>query len=378
MCTYSNATAEKNTSENLENVQETPSRFKRHRFDPLDNVVSVLPEVTFDTNLNSNAKVLLIALFHAPEDWTIQLGYFANRMGIGRDAIRTAMNNLIEVGYVKRTKVKDSKGLFSNYEYEYSLKPIFKQSIISNNNSKESSVETNSKNSSSAWKSGAGKPVTTNVYSIYNNHQPPPTSSKQSPDSGGGLRSVGGSPTIETLATESNQVEAKQDGNITYIPKPARVEIWPSLANLGIPEESKKEFTYRFDQELVDKAVAYCTAPGSKIHKNLESKIGYYLNHPEHMTLTKEQKQKQVQLEIDQKQIKTEKRRTYAEKYRRSFEKQFPGRDISLWTCFEYLEINQNNVKTKIYFTNDRFKEELKHILAKYEMPIGATLEEVP
>ena len=73
-----------------------------------------------DNQLSWKAKGLHSYLLSLPDNWKIYTEDLKNRSKDGKDAIRTALNELIELGYVKRTHSKDKEtGKFTGgYDYE--------------------------------------------------------------------------------------------------------------------------------------------------------------------------------------------------------------------------------------------------------------------
>lgn len=76
-----------------------------------------------DETISWKAKGLLAYLLHLPNDWQIYLEDLKNRSTDGIDSTRSAMNELIEKGYIEREEVRE-KGKFKGYEYTVLEKPI--------------------------------------------------------------------------------------------------------------------------------------------------------------------------------------------------------------------------------------------------------------
>ena len=76
-----------------------------------------------DESISWKAKGLLAYLLHLPNDWQIYLEDLKNRSTDGIDSTRSAMNELIEKGYIVRQELREL-GKFKGYEYTVLEKPI--------------------------------------------------------------------------------------------------------------------------------------------------------------------------------------------------------------------------------------------------------------
>lgn len=77
-----------------------------------------------DPGISFKALGLLTHLMHYPQDWDIRVDYIAKVRGIGKAAIYSAINELIEGGYMQRTRVYEN-GRFSGWDYVVSDEKIF-------------------------------------------------------------------------------------------------------------------------------------------------------------------------------------------------------------------------------------------------------------
>jgi hypothetical protein len=69
-----------------------------------------------DDRLSYRAKGLHSYLMTKPEDWQVHLDYLAQQSPTeGREAVRTALTELEDAGYVKRQKVRGERGLLSGW-----------------------------------------------------------------------------------------------------------------------------------------------------------------------------------------------------------------------------------------------------------------------
>ena len=60
-----------------------------------------------DSRLDLKARGLLLLMLSKPDGWTFRERHLATVAGVGRDALRAAMQTLIDAGYVVRTRESD-------------------------------------------------------------------------------------------------------------------------------------------------------------------------------------------------------------------------------------------------------------------------------
>jgi hypothetical protein len=66
-----------------------------------------------DSSLSWKATGLLAFLLTKPDDWTISVKALSHSKQDGRDSTISALNELIEAGYVLRPSLRDSSGRFA-------------------------------------------------------------------------------------------------------------------------------------------------------------------------------------------------------------------------------------------------------------------------
>ena len=71
-----------------------------------------------DSNITGKAKAIYCYLFSRPDDWTFHVTEISNNFKEGRDAIYSAIGELISTGWIIKTQVKDESGKFSHNEFE--------------------------------------------------------------------------------------------------------------------------------------------------------------------------------------------------------------------------------------------------------------------
>lgn len=76
-----------------------------------------------DEKLSLKAKGLFTFLLHLPEDWIIYMDELPRHFKDGRDAVRKAVQELVDNGYIKRSQKKVAGGRFGSAEYSIIEKP---------------------------------------------------------------------------------------------------------------------------------------------------------------------------------------------------------------------------------------------------------------
>lgn len=71
-----------------------------------------------DNRLSLKAKGLWAYLMTLPDDWQIYQSEIIKHCSDGEDSFRTAMYNLVEMGYVSRSQLRNEKGQLAEYEYK--------------------------------------------------------------------------------------------------------------------------------------------------------------------------------------------------------------------------------------------------------------------
>lgn len=88
-----------------------------------DNFTVVNNDILQNSKLSWAAKGMLVYLLHLPDGWQINVADLWNRSKNGRDATAAIIKELIQAGYVTRTKVKGENNLFKGYDYTVSDEP---------------------------------------------------------------------------------------------------------------------------------------------------------------------------------------------------------------------------------------------------------------
>ena len=74
-------------------------------------------EILFDKNLSAVSRVVLIYLLSNKEDWDYSEKNICENFGIKITQLRTALQQLMDNGYVNRTRLYE-KGKFKKYIYD--------------------------------------------------------------------------------------------------------------------------------------------------------------------------------------------------------------------------------------------------------------------
>ena len=94
-------------------MSETIFRIQKNADNPF---VMIDKRIFTDKKLSYRAKGVLGYLLSRPDNWLVNMVDVANQSTEGRDAVITAVNELMKHGYVERIEHRD-KGRFSHYEY---------------------------------------------------------------------------------------------------------------------------------------------------------------------------------------------------------------------------------------------------------------------
>ena len=81
-------------------------------------------EVITNPNLSLKAKGLLTLIIGFPDDWDFTITGLMQFVMEGREAILSALRELIEKGYATRTSKRDGNGRFEKYDYSFFESPL--------------------------------------------------------------------------------------------------------------------------------------------------------------------------------------------------------------------------------------------------------------
>lgn len=77
-----------------------------------------------DERLSFKAKGIMSYLFSKPDNWVIYQSEVANSSKDGKSSVRTAFNELLELGYLTREVARKENGDFDGYDYTLHEQPV--------------------------------------------------------------------------------------------------------------------------------------------------------------------------------------------------------------------------------------------------------------
>ena len=91
------------------------SDYRRHK---KGNYTCIDNHVFKDNSLSMKAKGLLTQIYSLPDNWDYSVRGLSTLFSDGRDAVNSALQELIEHGYIIRTQKTNQHGKFDGYEYD--------------------------------------------------------------------------------------------------------------------------------------------------------------------------------------------------------------------------------------------------------------------
>lgn len=85
--------------------------------------VTVHKSFVFDDNLSAKAKGILLYFLSRPDNWQIYTSEVVKHMNDGQKSINSGIQELIQMGYVIRTRKRKENGDFNGFEYLVYEKP---------------------------------------------------------------------------------------------------------------------------------------------------------------------------------------------------------------------------------------------------------------
>ena len=96
---------------------------KIHKSRTGETFTSISNDLIFRTNLSLNEKALLIFIIAMPRECTLSKCYLHESLPDSKWSIDKTFASLIDRGFIKSTKIKDTKGQFVGFHYEVFLTP---------------------------------------------------------------------------------------------------------------------------------------------------------------------------------------------------------------------------------------------------------------
>jgi predicted transcriptional regulator len=115
----------------MSNDLETPITILRSPHDSKHKFTLVSNELIRDSSVSFKARMLLIYLLSMDDSWILNPKAISKHQGIGKHQIYTALKELIDAGYIRRTAIRNGKYI-EKWVYEISESKRFKNPSTSN------------------------------------------------------------------------------------------------------------------------------------------------------------------------------------------------------------------------------------------------------
>ena len=79
-----------------------------------------------DRSLSIAAKGLLLVMLSLPENWNFSISGLQSIVPDGKDKVSSTLKILEKMGYLRRTRVTNDKGVVTDWEYCFSDEPVFR------------------------------------------------------------------------------------------------------------------------------------------------------------------------------------------------------------------------------------------------------------
>ena len=94
-----------------------------------------------EKKMSLKAKGLLSLMLSLPDDWDFNLAGLVTLSKDGKDSVMSALSELEKFGYLKRTRLTNSKGQFAGVEYNIYEMPQVEEPVADNQNSEKQQEE---------------------------------------------------------------------------------------------------------------------------------------------------------------------------------------------------------------------------------------------
>ena len=101
--------------------------------------VQIPNSILSDPNISLKAKTVLAIMLSLPDNWDFSIDGISNKCKESKDCIAKAINELIDAGYVKRTRTHGEDGRITKWDYE-----VFEEPCKTSEQRKEKLCEKNS------------------------------------------------------------------------------------------------------------------------------------------------------------------------------------------------------------------------------------------
>lgn len=85
-----------------------------------------------DNRMSWRAKGLLAYLLSKPDDWEVMICDLVAKSTEGKSIVYNTLRELINIGYIERNKLRDSKGKITKWEYRVYENPLSKNPEVDN------------------------------------------------------------------------------------------------------------------------------------------------------------------------------------------------------------------------------------------------------
>lgn len=143
------------------------------------------------------------------------------------------------------------------------------------------------------------------------------------------------------------------------------IEIYQCLRQINISQKDKLRLMEQFKEEVIIKAINHCTKPSFKTKTTLDASIFYYCKNPSYILESKEEIQARKIKEEDAKRDREINRRQAGSQIIKFFWQKAREMSVNFREFTDYLEISNERIKEKIYFSDDKFSSLLSHVLQK-------------
>lgn len=116
------------------------SVYRRHK---KTNYTCIDNQVFKDHDLSMKAKGLLAQIYSLPDNWEYSVRGLATLFSDGRESVNTALQELIEHGYIVRTQKNNVLGQFEGYEYDIYETPQVAENPFTDKPSTENPITDN-------------------------------------------------------------------------------------------------------------------------------------------------------------------------------------------------------------------------------------------
>jgi len=104
-------------------------KIKEKIFDPYARIPN---RILNDSKLSWKSKGLLAYCMSKPENWEIRVADIINKSTDGESSVRSALKELMELGYCQGTQLKNPDGSIGGYQYDFADYPYFKSPHVEN------------------------------------------------------------------------------------------------------------------------------------------------------------------------------------------------------------------------------------------------------